>query len=312
MSRKSIGSFLWDLWCIVSIIGIWPRFIEPALLRGKKLKILSKKVKSPIKIAFFSDLHWNRSQSSAMLNKLVKKTDDFDPDYLFLGGDFLCEAELFDKEKLTNYLCRFKAKKGCFAILGNHDYDKPLSINENGDYDVTSKGAPLNKIITRLFKSTRLTGKTTERAQNLKPHPELLNLLKMTPFECLNNQTQETDEINIVGLGEYMASQANPEKAYQGYNPEKEGVVLVHNPDMIPHMLSYPGCLFLSGHTHGGQVNLPWIWRRLTAMEDSRFKSGEVQLQEKMAFVSRGVGSLIPFRWFASPEVVFVEISPDV
>lgn len=310
MARKSLGSYLWDLWCVVSVIGIWPRFIEPSLLDKKQMRLAFKGLSRPLKLAFFSDLHWNPSQSKTLLRKLQQSVSNFDPDVILMGGDFICEGELWDEKGLEDYLKGFSAKLGKYAVLGNHDYDAPLSINEAGDYDVTSKGAPLGKILTRLFKLARLSGRVTDRAKKVSPHAALNVLLQSAGVSLLNNRAIEVEGLNLVGLGEYMADKADPKAAFKEYDPELAGVVMVHNPDFAPRLKNYPGKLILSGHTHGGQVNLPWIWRRLTAMEDFRFKSGERLLDDKLVYTSRGVGSLLPFRWFAMPEVVFITLEP--
>jgi predicted MPP superfamily phosphohydrolase len=313
--KKSFTSYLWDLWCLISIVGIWPRFIEPKWLRLTRIKSSSPDLKVPLKIAFFSDLHWNPALSQTLRDRLENTVKTFDPDLLFFGGDFLCEGKLYDSEGLLTFLNRFSAKKGTFAILGNHDYEAPLSINEAGDYDVASRGNPFLKAFARLFDSKPVTGKVTDSAKQLKPHPELVSLLEKSPFQLLLNRTVSitngSDKINIVGLGEYMAGQADRETGFSGYDKAAFGVVLVHNPDMIPHLVDRPGAWILSGHTHGGQINLPWIWKRLTAMENQKFKKGAVFHEGKTGYVSRGVGSTLPFRWRASPELLLLTVVPD-
>lgn len=313
--KKSFTSYFWDLWCLVSIVGIWPRFIEPKWLRLTRIKSSSPNLKAPLKIAFFSDLHWNPALSNTLKNQLDHAVKAFEPDLLFFGGDFLCEGKLYDSEGLLAFLKRFSAKNGSFAILGNHDYEAPLSINGDGDYDVCYGGNLFFKAIKRLFVSKRVTGKVTDLAKSTQPHPELLALIEKSPFKLLHNRTETLssgpDKVNIVGLGEYMAGKADPKTGFSGFDKEAFGVVLVHNPDMIPHLAAHPGAWILSGHTHGGQINLPWIWKKLTAMENLSFKSGLVDHKGKKGYVSRGVGSILPFRWRAAPELLLLTVTPD-
>ena len=66
---------------------------------------------------------------------------------LFLG-DFLCDGLLDSSEKLTAFLNQFSPPLGAYAVLGNHDYDEPVSINAAGDYDVAARIHTL----TRRFK----------------------------------------------------------------------------------------------------------------------------------------------------------------
>ena len=155
----------------------------------------------------------------------------------------------------------------------------------------------------------------SDRAKRIKDHPHLADVLKKTPFKLLQNQTvaihQGDLKLNLTGLGEYVLDRADPEAAFKGVDPSSPGIILVHNPDMVPKLLKYPGNLILSGHTHGGQVNLPWIWKKLTLMEQIRFKEGRIEEDGKTVFVSRGVGSVKPFRWNAPPELVLIELRGD-
>jgi hypothetical protein len=77
-------------------------------------------------------------------------------------------------------------------------------------------------------------------------------------------------------------------------------------------MTSYPNSLVLCGHTHGGQVNLPWMWKKFTLMENIQYKQGLHALGNgRLAYISRGVGSVLTFRWFAPPEIVCITLRED-
>lgn len=311
----SFADLLWDTWCVISVVGIWPRFIEPKLLKTTRLDVKLPGLKKDLKAVAFSDLHLNPCMSETLLEKIVQQTKAFNPDLIFFLGDFLCDGHLDSKEQLESFLKSFSAPLGVYAVLGNHDYSDSVSINEKGDYDVTSGVFHFKKAFSRLFSKVKLSSQTTERAQQIKDHYELLETLSKTPFKLLNNKTvlidQDGVKLNITGLGEYMMGKALPEQAYQNYDPSIPGITLVHNPDMIPRLKDYPGSLVLSGHTHGGQINLPWVSNKLTMMEDFRYKIGRVEDPGKTAFISRGVGSVKPFRWNAPPELVLITLKGD-
>lgn len=273
-------------------------------------------LKNDVKIAAFSDLHLNAETKDSFLKKLSSQINAFQPDIIFFLGDFLCDGEIENRKRLVDFLNEFSPPLGAFAVLGNHDYAEPVSLNSAGDYDVSSKKSHLKKVFQRLFNKIVLTGKVTKRASEVKEHQELKALLKETPFTLLNNETVKVNakgyRLNVTGLGEYVLGRAKPEIAFKNFEPKYPGIVLVHNPDMIPHLEKYPGNLILSGHTHGGQVNLPWIWKKLTLMEHARFKKGLVNEGNKTVFVSRGVGSVKPFRWNAPPELIKIQLKAKV
>jgi hypothetical protein len=308
--------FLWNAWCCLSIIGIWPRFIEHRLITTKQLKLkipdLPEDLKG-LKVVQFSDLHLHPQVSDTFLEKLKNKINACQPDILLFTGDFLCFSEEKDFKRLENFLNSFKPTYGCFAILGNHDYAQFVSMNEKGQYDVLNKSvAKLGNVFKRLWSKTELAYEVTEAARSVSYHESLEELLKRTPFTLLKNVTIQIaindSFLNITGLEEYITGKFNTKKAFENYKKNGKGIILAHNPDAVPLLKSMPGDIILSGHTHGGQVNLPWLWKKFTLMEQPQFKSGLFKIDSKWLYVNRGVGSVMPFRWFAMPEVLFLQL----
>lgn len=315
--KKQWSEWAWDAWCIASGIGIWPRYIEPRLLEITRLILpithLPKELDG-FKILQFSDLHWNGCFSKSLQKKMIRKVNALQPDVIVFTGDFICRSKLENPEGLKNTLKALKAKVGCFAILGNHDYDRFVTVNAKGDYDVEdlSTSSNISKGFKRLFQSTVLTKKVTERAQLVDQHAELIKLLKETPFQLLCNETQQVPYndswINICGMEEYSLGKFNPIKAFSDYDERYPGIILSHNPDTLEILKNYPGQIILSGHTHGGQVNLPGLWPRFTLIENLQFKSGLKKVGDKWAYINRGIASVMKFRWFAAPELTLLTL----
>lgn len=304
---------IWDAWCAISIIGIWPRFIEPKLLSVTKLDLgiphLPRQFDG-FKILQFSDLHWNGNFSKTFVDKCICKLNKLEPEIVVFTGDFICRSKLENPEGLKQFLCSLKAKVGHFAILGNHDYEQFATVNDAGDYDIESCSKPSSNIVKgfkRLLSSITLTKKVTPAAKKVKFHSELIKILNDTPFQLLHNAScllpYKDSHINVCGLGEYILGRFNPEEAFEKYNKKFPGLVLTHNPDTFSSLMNYPGDLILAGHTHGGQINLPWFWKQFTYMENVQWKRGLKKLRNKWAYISRGVGSSMPFRWFSMPEL---------
>lgn len=310
---------LWDLWCIVSLVGIWPRFIEPNMLITKRLEIPIQNL-SPalanLRIFVFSDLHINSKMPQRHLVRLINKIKETDPDLILFTGDFICNSTLDDKERLLNFLNAIPvARYGNFAIPGNHDYTKYLTINDDGDYDVLANnnaGSMISKGFRRLFCSPPISGKVTARARATPLHQDLAALIAQSPFRLLHNESIPLNingaTLNICGLGEYMGGQTLPAEAYKNYNCDAHGIILLHNPDGIPLLNDFPGDVILCGHTHGGQINLPWIWQRLALMEHPRYKRGLIKENGRHIYITRGVGALMTFRWFSLPEILIVTL----
>ena len=319
MSEHSKPQYWWNLFCLASIVGIWPRFVEPKLLFTTRLALPIRNLPNALrglKIVQISDLHLNEHASDAYLDKLIKKVDALQPDLIVITGDFLCYAQIQEPIRLRALLKRFKAPHGCYAVLGNHDYANYVSINACGDYDLADSGGSLvAKAFRRLFTSLALTGKVTARAQQTPLHAELPALLDECSFRLLHNTTIPLTirgtTLNLCGLGEYSFGRTLPQEAFRDYDSRYPGVILLHNPDGVPLLKDYPGDVVLCGHTHGGQVNLPVVWKKLTLMENTKYKKGLVRAQDKWVYVNRGVSSTLAFRCFAPPEILLLTLEVD-
>ncbi|MEC7838552.1 MAG: UDP-2,3-diacylglucosamine diphosphatase LpxG [Chlamydiota bacterium] len=322
--KKRISDFIWDLWCCLSLVGIWPRFIEPNLIKTNKLHLPIKKLPPSLKglkILQLSDLHLNPGMTNYFIKKLIKKIRRLDPDIITFTGDFLCFSKFPDKKRLTDLLQSIpKARYGNYAIMGNHDYSKYAYVNENGDYDVFTKNdnrkSTIVKGFERLLTKPSITKNITPEAQNTPLNEELIHLLKTTPFLLLHNESKTItvgdDKLNICGLGEYMLGKMNPKEAFSNYDPTYPGIILVHNPDSIPHLKSYPGNIILCGHTHGGQINLPFLCNRFIVVENMDLKKGLIKYHDRWVYINRGLGGVLNFRWFCTPELLLLELVNEI
>jgi len=91
------------------------------------------------------------------------------------------------------------------------------------------------------------------------------------------------------------------------------GIVLYHYPDLIPRLETVPFDLMLCGHTHGGQVRLPF-WGAVVTLSraGTRFAAGLFERGGRSAYVSRGIGTeshvMPPLRFLCPPELVLITL----
>ncbi len=297
-----------DIICLLSLIGVWPRYAAPGRVKITRRTLQIPRLPQNLTLLQLSDLHLNPAHSDRLLNKIISHIKTLKPDIIVYTGDFLCRSLLGD-QRLKPFLNALSAPLGCFAVLGNHDYAHYVGINENGEYDSVDHRSLLQKSVQMLCRQIRLQGKTTERALSPPLHAELLALLRETPFQLLHNETvQINGALNICGLGEYTAGHCQPQKAFGSYAKELPGVILLHNPDAVPLLKSYPGDLILCGHTHGAQINLPLFKSRLTPMEYPQYKRGLLCEDSKWIYTNRGLGGTFPMRIFSPPEIALFNL----
>jgi predicted MPP superfamily phosphohydrolase len=92
-----------------------------------------------------------------------------------------------------------------------------------------------------------------------------------------------------------------------GTNPV---ILITHNPDIFPDVPAVVS-LTLAGHTHGGQVNLPFVGRPIVPSDfGQRYAMGHIVEDGRHLFVSGGVGtSILPVRFRVPPEVVILTLA---
>ena len=88
-------------------------------------------------------------------------------------------------------------------------------------------------------------------------------------------------------------------------------VVLAHSPEMFDQAAAAGIHLYLCGHTHAGQIRLPWIGAPLLNADCPRaYAHGQWQHGAMLGYTSAGVGcSLLPVRYNCPPEIVLIELA---
>jgi len=135
------------------------------------------------------------------------------------------------------------------------------------------------------------------------PRPDLIiERLKHSPVRLLRNEIFETQGISLVGVDDAT-------EGLQDYTffPEdqvsKSCLVVLHEPDYVKHMPSHAS-LQISGHTHGGQICLPFGYAMHTPKGGREYISGWYPKTQVPLYVTRGVGTVgLDVRLFCRPEI---------
>ena len=301
---------LFDALCILSVVGLYPRFVEPNIVSVSRVSIPLPNLPLALdgmKIVLFSDLHVNKYSSPRFLNRLQKTISRLSPDLIVFAGDLLSYADLPRPDLAGQFFDSLTAPLGVFACLGNHDYTEYTTTDSSGNaVRGAANGHPIIQGLKRLFGAPRSSLQSPLTAP-LCLNEELLRFYSDHNVSVLHNETVHVGtgahRVNLTGLGDLTSGNLFPSKAYKGYDPRSPGIVFGHNPDSYSQLSYFPGDLFLFGHTHGGQVNLPFIWEKITPLIDKSLKNGLYQRDGRTLFVTRGVGATFPFRLFAPPQV---------
>lgn len=270
----------------------WMRFVEPWAYRiVHRQARVRKPLARPIRILHLSDIHF--SSPSPKLSLFFEELAAIPLDAVFITGDIIDSMKgiAYCKETLS----RLKPAIGIFAVYGNHDYY---------DYHFT-------ELLLHNFPGQRMPRN--------HQHVHVLDAaLKEIGVHVLKNQSAEIfwhgTSLLVHGLDDPTSRRANLRKTMQRFDPAKANVLLTHTIDAFLEIGRNEIDLSFSGHSHGGQICLPFWGPILTHTIMGRaFAGGFFQHKGAWCSVSRGIGTsrFLPMRLMCRPEAIVVTVSGE-
>lgn len=116
----------------------------------------------------------------------------------------------------------------------------------------------------------------------------------------------------LAGLGSACAWDADPARAIPkaSVTGNEPVILMAHEPDILPDVARYNVDLMLSGHTHGGQVRLPFLPAFDLPQFGKRYVEGLFRYGRTQLYVNRGIGTVgVPFRLFCPPEITVITLA---
>lgn len=266
----------WRRWIVlgpVLALGLWSLWIEPAGLRVQEVDVpLVWPYARPLRVAVVSDLHVGAPfHGLARLPSTVDRINATHPDVICIPGDFVTLGVIggtfTPPEAIARELSRLRAPSGVFAVLGNHD---------------------------RLFNGPRVRAALVAAGIRVLEDTAVAVATASGPLWVAGVSDFWTGPHDIAGALGAVTDSAAPV------------LVVTHNPDVFPLMPARVS-LTIAGHTHGGQVRLPWIGAPIVpSAYGQRYARGLVVEGGRHLFVSTGIGtSDLPIR-LGVPPTIFV------
>jgi predicted MPP superfamily phosphohydrolase len=193
---------------------------------------------------------------------------------------------------------------------------KPDIVVATGDYCNHPLGLPhLRDALNRLEAPL---GKFAVIGNQDVSWPRQFDLLDGTGFHRLDQETiavaKGPDSLGISGIN-FVRSNV-PIDPVKALPHDRFNVFLYHTPDLIEEVCGPGVDLYLCGHTHGGQVTLPWYGALITFSKfGKKYESGLYRVGQTTLYVNRGLG-LEPrpgpqVRFLARPEIAVFDIVPE-
>jgi uncharacterized protein len=142
-----------------------------------------------------------------------------------------------------------------------------------------------------------------------EPEKELNKILKKVGIVNLTNKSIHLkDNLWFVGLDDPLSGRPNRE-IYKNVPKKAKIISLFHTPILFESVKDKSHLAF-AGHSHGGQVRVPFIGALWTPKGTGKYDSGWFQGGIGKMYVSRGIGnSILPIRFNCIPEVAYIKIN---
>ncbi len=227
-------------------------------------------------VAQLSDIHLNEFTEPFLVREAINEINQARPDLVLITGDYVSAQVLPSRLTIeAAWECgKLLSEIQCpqrYAIYGNHDI---FAGEEHVGEALRSNGIPV-------LRNSYL------------------------PIERGGNR------IWLAGLDDPVYGRPDPDQAIPPAirNIPGEPVILMcHAPDYVDDLASHPAgqavSLVLSGHTHGGQIRLPYLGALHLPPGGQRYVQGLFNVGNMQLYVNRGIGTVgVPFRFDCRPEI---------
>jgi len=252
--------------------------IEPGWVKVTNLELVLPKLPSAFhgyRIAQISDIHMGTWMTRERLADAITRVNLHYPDLVVITGDFVhLNPELY-LDDLILPLQQLHAKDGVLAVLGNHDH-------------WTNSG-----LVREILKTARIT--------------DLSNRVHILE--------RDGKKLNIAGVDDIWERQDRLDLVLNQLPLEGTAILLAHEPDFADTSTKTRRFdLQLSGHSHGGQVILPFVGAPIVPPYGQKYPSGLYRVDLMFQYTNRGIGMISPtIRFNCRPEVTLLTLySPQV
>ena len=173
-------------------------------------------------------------------------------------------------EPCAEALSGLSAPEGVWAVLGNHDH----------------------------YTDPELTTRALERQ-----HINVMNNAHTT-------LQRGSDSIQLSGIDDWSWNAQDWARAFSGLKAATPTILLSHQPSVLDLEQTKQVALILSGHTHGGQLKLPFLGAPARfATQDLKYAHGLFRRDDTQLYVSAGTGMIgLPLRFGVRPEIAVLRL----
>jgi predicted MPP superfamily phosphohydrolase len=225
---------------------------------------------SGLRLVQISDIHMGGWMNPERLQQVAELVVAQNPDVLLITGDFFIGYDFDDEAKealqdMAKGLAPLATSVPTFAVLGNHDY----WVNADA--------------VREMLRSIDITDLTNQ----------------------VFTLTRGNEHLHLCGVDDVWDGTVRLEDVLARLNGDGAAILLAHEPDFADTSAKTGRFdLQLSGHTHGGQIVLPFIGPPRLPYLGRKYPSGLYQVGEMFQYTNRGIGmARLPVRINCPPEI---------
>ena len=261
------GIILFIVLCI-----LWARFISTRGIVIKEVKVDATTLPDEydgLKIVHFTDIHYGSTINKKEMEHIVETINNQNADIVIFTGDLVEQGvQLNENEvnELTDLLNKIDAKIEKYVVKGNHDFD----------------------------------------------HNYFDNIIPKTNFVLLNNSydyfyKDSNIPIVIAGLDDYWKGKPDYKSAFsflQDFEEQPYTILLLHEPDQVDELGEYKFNIAFAGHSHLGQVRLPFLGALYTPYGARKYTDSHYLINGNDLYIDGGLGtSTLKLRFFNKPSI---------
>jgi uncharacterized protein len=229
-------------------------------------------------IALLSDFHYDPYFSVHPLHAAIGMVNGLRPDLIVLTGDFVSismfskndEKAAFAAEPCSLLLRKMQARHGLWAVLGNHDF--------------------------------------------FSDPDRVTSALSAQGIHVLNNASAAIEANGarfwLSGVNDVLGGANDLKAALHDVAENEATILLAHEPDYADDVAQRHSVdLQLSGHSHGGQVRLPFLPPLYLPDLGKKYVWGLYKIGALTLYTNRGIGTFgVPVRWNCPPEITLLTL----
>jgi uncharacterized protein len=251
---------------LIFLTSVYAYKIEPNWFEVKRMDMVLPNLDRAFngyRIVQISDLHAGDGTSRSQLEKVVAAVNAEQPDLVVITGDHITRIPKQHLE-LLDTLAKLKPRDRTISILGNHDvHNDPVPVRA----------------------AIRTAG---------------ITLLENTIYTL----TRDNATLHIAGVGDVFFNQDKLDLVLAQLPATGVAIMLAHEPDFADKTAATGRFeLQLSGHSHGGQVRIPFRKGYVPTLAE-KYPLGQYQVGEMIQYTNRGIGMVKLYaRFNCRPEI---------